>query len=67
MSQRYSIFTFARNALGHHEGRAEAWRSPEPKRSYEVIIIGGGRHGLATGRRSRSGSPRQRPSSAEKG
>ena len=24
------------------------WRRPEPKRSYDVIIIGGGAHGLAT-------------------
>ncbi len=24
------------------------WRSPEPKRSYDVVIIGGGGHGLAT-------------------
>jgi sarcosine oxidase subunit beta len=24
------------------------WRSPEPKRSYEVVIVGGGGHGLAT-------------------
>jgi hypothetical protein len=25
-----------------------AWRSPEPKRSYDVVLIGGGGHGLAT-------------------
>ncbi|MFF0739800.1 sarcosine oxidase subunit beta family protein [Streptomyces sp. NPDC004111] len=24
------------------------WRSPEPRRSYEVVIVGGGGHGLAT-------------------
>jgi sarcosine oxidase, subunit beta len=24
------------------------WRSPEPKRSYEIVIVGGGGHGLAT-------------------
>ena len=24
------------------------WRSPEPKRAYEVVIVGGGGHGLAT-------------------
>src|SRR3981189_1853317 len=24
------------------------WRTPEPKRSYDVVIIGGGGHGLAT-------------------
>ena len=45
---RYSIFSLARNALGHHEHWPAAWRSPEPKQSYEVVIVGGGGHGLAT-------------------
>ncbi len=46
--QRYSIFSLARNAVSHHRGWQRAWRSPEPKRQYDVIIIGGGGHGLAT-------------------
>src|ERR1700739_2389243 len=46
--QRYSIFSLARNALSYHRNWAEAWRSPDPKPSYDVIIIGGGGHGLAT-------------------
>lgn len=45
---RYSIFSIARNALSYHEKWEEAWRSPEPKREYEVVIVGGGGHGLAT-------------------
>ena len=45
---RYSIFSLARNALSHHERWPEAWRSPDPKPSYDVIIIGGGGHGLAS-------------------
>lgn len=45
---KYSIFSLARNALSHHENWQKAWRSPEPKASYDVIIIGGGGHGLAT-------------------
>ena len=45
---RYSIFSLARNALSHHEHWPAAWRSPEPKQSYEVVIVGGGGHGLAT-------------------
>ena len=27
---------------------AHLWRNPEPKRAYDVVIIGGGGHGLAT-------------------
>jgi sarcosine oxidase subunit beta len=45
---RYSIFSLARNALGYHRDWSEAWRSPEPKPAYDVIIVGGGGHGLAT-------------------
>lgn len=46
--QRYSFLSLARNALRHHEGWQEAWRSPPPKPSYSVVIVGGGGHGLAT-------------------
>ena len=45
---RYSIFSLARNAASYHEKWPEVWRSPAPKKRYEVIIIGGGGHGLAT-------------------
>jgi sarcosine oxidase, subunit beta len=45
---RYSIFALARNALSYHENWQRAWRSPEPRRAYDVIIVGGGGHGLAT-------------------
>jgi heterotetrameric sarcosine oxidase beta subunit len=46
--KRYSIFSLLRNALSYHENWTEAWRSPDPKPSYDVIIIGGGGHGLAS-------------------
>ena len=46
--KKYSIFSIARNAFTHHENWQEAWRSPEPKSEYDVIIIGAGGHGLAT-------------------
>ncbi|NIM27269.1 MAG: sarcosine oxidase subunit beta family protein [Gammaproteobacteria bacterium] len=45
---RYSVFSLTRNALGYHRGWSRAWRSPEPRPRYDVIIIGGGGHGLAT-------------------
>ncbi len=46
--KRYSIFSLARNALSYHEGWRRAWRSPEPKAEYDVVIVGAGGHGLAT-------------------
>ncbi len=45
---KYSIFSLARNALSFHQNWEKAWRSPEPKKQYDVILIGGGGHGLAT-------------------
>ncbi|MGF7160193.1 sarcosine oxidase subunit beta [Rhodoligotrophos appendicifer] len=44
----YSIFSLARNALNYHKDWSRAWRSPEPKPAYDVVIIGAGGHGLAT-------------------
>jgi methylglutamate dehydrogenase subunit A len=46
--QRYSFLSLVRNAVGHHEGWQEAWRSPQPQPAYSVVIVGGGGHGLAT-------------------
>jgi len=45
---KYSIFSLLRNAFSYHENWQEAWRSPEPRRHYDVVIVGGGGHGLAT-------------------
>ena len=45
---KYSIFSLLRNARSYHQDWQRAWRSPEPKKSYDAIIIGGGGHGLAT-------------------
>jgi len=45
---RYSVLSLIRNALSYHDGWAQAWRSPTPKQAYDVIIVGGGGHGLAT-------------------
>ena len=45
---KYSIVSLARNALSGHMGWPAAWRSPEPRRAYDVVIVGGGGHGLAT-------------------
>ena len=46
--QRYSLLAFARHALGRHRGWQPLWRKAAPRPHYEVVIIGGGGHGLAT-------------------
>ncbi|MEL7166776.1 MAG: sarcosine oxidase subunit beta family protein [Pseudomonadota bacterium] len=46
--KRYSAFAIAREAARYHSGWERAWRAPEPKGKYDVIIIGAGGHGLAT-------------------
>jgi sarcosine oxidase subunit beta len=45
---RFSIFSLARQALTGHEGWPAYWRSPRPKAAYDVVIVGGGGHGLAS-------------------
>ena len=46
--QKYSAFSLLHNAFSHHENWRPAWRDPEPRKSYDVIVVGGGGHGLAT-------------------
>ena len=48
MKKKYSIFSIAKNALKGHKNWPKMWRSPEPREFYDVIIIGGGGHGLGT-------------------
>jgi heterotetrameric sarcosine oxidase beta subunit len=45
---RYSGFKVIKEALTGHKGWKPVWRDPEPKPHYDIIIIGGGGHGLAT-------------------
>ncbi len=46
--RRYSAFAIAREALRQHRGWRRAWAAPEPRSSYDVVIVGAGGHGLAT-------------------
>ena len=45
---RYSAFSLLKNAIQENKNWPRAWRDAEPKPSYDVVIIGGGGHGLAT-------------------
>ncbi|MDE0347542.1 MAG: sarcosine oxidase subunit beta, partial [Boseongicola sp.] len=44
----YSALAVVREAFRDHRGWQRAWKSPEPRRRYDVVIVGAGGHGLAT-------------------
>lgn len=46
--QNYSGIGLFTHGLSYHENWQRAWRSPEPRGTYDVVIVGGGGHGLAT-------------------
>ena len=48
LTRRYSALALIKEGVRHHTGWRPAWNSPEPKPAYDVIVIGGGGHGLAT-------------------
>ncbi len=45
---RYSGFRVIMEGLRGNTGWQPVWREPDPKPEYDIIIIGGGGHGLAT-------------------
>jgi sarcosine oxidase subunit beta len=45
---RYSALSVIREGLRGNTGWTRAWRDPAPKAAYDVVIIGGGGHGLST-------------------
>ena len=45
---KYSIISLLRNAITYNQNWQQAWHSPTPKKKYDVIIVGGGGHGLAS-------------------
>ncbi len=45
---RYSALSLLWQGLRGNRHWSRAWRAPEPKPRYDVVIVGGGGHGLAT-------------------
>jgi len=45
---RFSALSILLNGLRGNTGWTPQWREPEPKPRYDVVIVGGGGHGLAT-------------------
>jgi methylglutamate dehydrogenase subunit A len=45
---RYSALSLVWNALTGQKNWSPVWRDAAPRKSYDVIVIGGGGHGLAT-------------------
>jgi len=48
MSWNYSALSLLRGALSGHRHWSPAWRDASPKPRYDVLIVGGGGHGLAS-------------------
>ena len=46
--RRYSFLNLVRQARCGNSGWESAWRDDAPKSGYDVLVIGGGGHGLAT-------------------
>jgi sarcosine oxidase subunit beta len=45
---RHSALSILWNGLTGQQHWAPAWRDPHPKSAYDIVIVGGGGHGLAT-------------------
>jgi sarcosine oxidase subunit beta len=45
---RFSAWSVFKEGLKGNRGWMPVWRSPEPKKRYDIVIVGGGGHGLAT-------------------
>lgn len=48
LPMRYSALSVFLNGLRGNRHWARAWRAPDPKPAYDVVVVGGGGHGLST-------------------
>ena len=46
--KQYSAWSVFKNGLGGQKYWGRAWRDAQPRNAYDIIIVGGGLHGLAT-------------------
>ena len=46
--EKYSALGLLKHSLSNHENWPRLWHNPTPKKKYDIIIVGGGGHGLAT-------------------
>jgi sarcosine oxidase subunit beta len=48
VTKHFSALSLFKEGLNNQEGWVQAWGDPAPKPRYDLVIIGGGGHGLAT-------------------
>jgi len=48
VKKKYSIFSLIKNSFSNNENWQKMWKSPDPKKTYDAVIVGGGGHGLGT-------------------
>ena len=45
---KYSLLKIIKEGITGNKGWRPIWRNPQPKNNYDIVIIGGGGHGLST-------------------